>query len=100
MPGALKKESAKVYHGFDEDYFVFGGPAPYHYSHYHKHFKRVFPDLRIHDLRHSFAAHHINHGTDLYLLQQLMWHGTLKETADTYGHLYTERKHTAMSVFD
>jgi len=46
--------------GFSKDMFVFGGVASYHYSHFHKHFKRVFPELRIHDLRHSYASYLIN----------------------------------------
>lgn len=96
----LKKESAKKYYGFQEEYYVFGGPAPYHYSHYHKKFSAVFPELRIHDLRHSYAAHLINKGVDIYLVKELMRHENITETANTYGHLYVERKHEAMSVFD
>lgn len=96
----LKNISEKQYYGFKEGYYVFGGPTPYHYSHFHKKFKQVFTGMRIHDLRHSYAAHLINNGIDIYLVQQLMRHATISETADTYGHLYTERKHEAMKAFD
>lgn len=96
----MKKEAEEKYIGFNENYYVFGGPEPYHYSRVYKIFKRVFPELRPHDLRHSFAAHLINNGVDIYLVQQMMRHATIKETADTYGHLFTERKHEAMQVFD
>lgn len=96
----MKKEAEQKYAGFNQDYYVFGGPAPYHYSRVHKIYKRVFPELRPHDIRHSFAAHLINNGVDIYLVQQMMRHATIKETADTYGHLFTERKHEAMQVFD
>ena len=99
----IKKESAERIYGFKENnekYFVFGGLTPYHYNHYHKKFKQVFPTLRIHDLRHSYAAHLINNEIDIYLVKELMRHDDIKQTSTTYGHLYTERKQKAMSVFD
>lgn len=100
MLTAIKKESAERIHGFNDEMYVFGGPAPYHYSHYKKKFKEVFPELRIHDMRHSYASYLINKGIDIYLVKELMRHDDIKQTASTYGHLYTERKHEAMSVFD
>ncbi|MGD6778796.1 tyrosine-type recombinase/integrase [Sutcliffiella horikoshii] len=100
MMTKIKKESAEKIYGFTEEYYVFGGMKPYHYNHYHKKYKEFFPDLRIHSLRHSFAAYLINKGVDIYLVKELMRHENIKETADTYGHLYVERKHSAMSVFD
>lgn len=96
----IKKESEEKIYGFNNKMYVFGGGAPYHYSHYHLRFKDVFPELRIHDLRHSYAAHLINNGIDIYLVKELMRHDDIKQTANTYGHLYVERKHEAMSVFD
>lgn len=96
----VKKESAEKLYGFNDDYFIFGGIKPYHYSHYHKKYKEVFPNLRIHSLRHSYAAYLINKGVDIYLVKELMRHENIQETADTYGHLYVERKHEIMRVFD
>jgi len=95
----IKKESIKKIYGFNDNLYVFGGLAPYHYSHYHKKFKEIFPKLRIHDLRHSYATHLINNGVDIYLVKELMRHDDIKQTANTYGHLYTERKQEVMSVF-
>lgn len=100
MLSEIKKESAEKLYGFNDTMFVFGGASPYHYSHYHKWFKRIFPKLRIHDLRHSYAAHLINNGIDIYLVKELMRHDDIKQTANTYGHLYMERKQEAMSVFE
>ncbi|MDV2629147.1 tyrosine-type recombinase/integrase [Bacillus velezensis] len=96
----MKKEAAQKIYGFNDDLFVFGGLSPYHYSHYHKKYKEVFPSLRIHDLRHSYAAHLINKKVDIYLIKELMRHETIQQTANTYGHLYLERKHAAMSAFE
>ncbi|GED33987.1 tyrosine-type recombinase/integrase [Brevibacillus centrosporus] len=100
MLAEIKKESAQKIYGFNNELYVFGGVAPYHYSHYHKRFKRVFPDLRIHDLRHSYASYLINKSVDIYLVKELMRHDDIKQTANTYGHLYVERKQEVMSVFD
>jgi len=96
----LKKESADKIYGFNDSLYVFGGLSPYHYSHFSKKFKQVFPDLRIHDLRHSYASYLINKGVDIYLVKELLRHDDIKQTANTYGHLYTERKHEVMGVFD
>ncbi|MED4584106.1 tyrosine-type recombinase/integrase [Brevibacillus choshinensis] len=95
----IKKESAQKIYGFNDNLYVFGGLTPYHYSHYHKKFKEIFPKLRIHDLRHSYATYLINNGVDIYLVKELMRHDDIKQTANTYGHLYTERKQEVMSVF-
>jgi integrase len=96
----IKEESATEVYGFNDDYFVLGDTAPYHYSHYHKIYKKVFPELRIHDLRHCYASFLINKGVDIYLVKELMRHDDIKQTANTYGHLYTERKQEVMSIFD
>ncbi|MCP8969689.1 tyrosine-type recombinase/integrase [Ectobacillus ponti] len=100
MLSEIKKESAEKIYGFTDDHFVFGGMQPYHYSHYHKKFKEVFPELRIHSLRHSYASYLINKGVDIYLVKELMRHENITETADTYGHLYVERKQEVMNVFN
>lgn len=100
MLAEIKKESEEKIYGFSNDLYVFGGLAPYHYKHFHKKFKEVFPDLRIHDLRHSYASYLINKGVDIYLVKELMRHDDIQQTANTYGHLYTERKQKVMSVFD
>ena len=97
---ALGTSSLQKIFGFNDSLYVFGGLAPYHYAHYHKKFKKVFPELRIHDLRHSYASYLINKKVDIYLVKELMRHDDIKQTANTYGHLYVERKQEIMSVFD
>lgn len=96
----IKKESAQKLYGFNDDYFIFGGLTPYHYSYYREKFKKVFHDIRIHDLRHSYASYLINKGVDIYLVKELMRHEDIKQTANTYGHLYVERKQQIMHIFD
>ena len=45
------------------------------------------PDIRIHDLRHSYASNAISAGTDLALLMRLLGH-TQIQTTMRYAHLY------------
>jgi integrase len=44
------------------------------------------PDLRLHDLRHSFASFLINNGRSLYEVQKILGHSTQRMT-ERYAHL-------------
>ncbi len=44
------------------------------------------PDVRIHDLRHSFASFLVNNGRSLYEVQKLLGHTQIK-TTQRYAHL-------------
>lgn len=46
------------------------------------------PDIRFHDMRHTYAALSIAAGVDLYTLSRRMGHSSITVTADRYGHLY------------
>lgn len=51
--------------------------------------KAGLPDLRIHDLRHSFASALINSGRSLYEVQKILGHTQVK-TTQRYSHLSQE----------
>ena len=57
--------------------------------------KRIGP----HTLRHSFATHHIEGGTDLLVLQSLLGHAELKNTL-IYVHLSQHRMRAAVNPLD
>jgi len=44
------------------------------------------PDVRLHDLRHSFASFLVNNGRSLYEVQRLLGHSQI-QTTQRYAHL-------------
>ncbi|MBQ4310387.1 MAG: site-specific integrase, partial [Oscillospiraceae bacterium] len=67
-------------------------------------FKRIIskaglPDVRFHDLRHSFATVYINHGGDLKHLQEWLGHSKIDTTGDIYSHLnYRSKQEMAQQM--
>jgi integrase len=53
---------------------------------------------RIHDLRHSFAAMHINNGTPALAVSRMLGHASVGFTLQVYGHLTTEVQDAAASL--
>lgn len=49
-----------------------------------------YPNLRIHDLRHTYASLARSAGADLRLLQVAMGHASITVTAHTYADLYDD----------
>lgn len=54
-------------------------------------------DLRVHDLRHSFASALINQGIPIYDIQKLLGHQDIK-TTERYAHLAPERLRSSASA--
>jgi len=52
--------------------------------------KAGLANLRIHDLRHSFASALVNHGIPIYDVQKLLGHQSVR-TTERYSHLAPER---------
>lgn len=55
------------------------------------------PELRIHDLRHSFASFLVNAGRSLYEVQELLGHADIRTTS-RYAHLSCERLREAVEA--
>ena len=61
------------------------------------HFKRIvagigFPELRFHDLRHTYAVNALRGGDDIKSVQDNLGHHTAAFTLDTYGHVTEQMK--------
>ena len=50
------------------------------------------PDLRVHDLRHSYAVAAIRAGDDIKTVQDTLGHATAAFTLDVYGHVTEDMK--------
>jgi len=61
------------------------------------HFKRIvakigYPELRFHDLRHTYAVNALRGGDDIKSVQDNLGHHTAAFTLDTYGHVTDQMK--------
>lgn len=57
--------------------------------------KNGFPEVRFHDLRHSFATIMLEQGIDLETVSAMLGHNSIAITADIYTHVRQQIKATA-----
>ena len=83
-------------HNFDQTEYVFANPRtglPFeqiYYSWNTARKKAGLDDLRMHDLRHSFASAMVNSGMTLYDVKEILGHANIK-TTQRYAHLSNHR---------
>lgn len=58
------------------------------------------PDLRVHDLRHSYAVASIRAGDDIKTVQGNLGHATAAFTLDVYGHVTEQMKQASAERMD
>lgn len=56
------------------------------------------PDIRFHDLRHTFATHALASGVDAKTLAGILGHTNASFTLDTYTHVTDDMKETASGI--
>ena len=56
------------------------------------------PQIRFHDLRHTFATHALTSGVDAKTLSGILGHTNASFTLDTYAHITGEMQHQAARV--
>lgn len=59
---------------------------------------RTEPKLKFHDLRHTFASHWVHRGKDLYKLQRILGHTSVKLT-QRYAHLAPDAFENDLDAF-
>jgi integrase len=73
--------------------FCSGAGTPINPSNLNAQFDRLLkkaglPDIRFHDLRHTYATLSIAAGVQLFTLSRRLGHSSIAVTSNTYGHLY------------
>ena len=56
------------------------------------------PDIRFHDLRHTFATHALVSGVDAKTLSGILGHTNASFTLDTYTHVTTDMQKNAAGI--
>jgi integrase len=87
----------------DPDSFVFTNPRTktrydsFHRAYYKARSRAHLLDVRIHDLRHTYASILINNGVSLYEVQELLGHSSAAMT-QRYAHLLPNRLHRRTEI--
>ena len=56
------------------------------------------PNMRFHDLRHTFATHALTSGVDAKTLSGILGHTKTSFTLDTYTHVTTDMQKNAAEI--
>lgn len=62
--------------------------------------KANLPDIRFHDLRHTFATHALSSGVDAKTLSNILGHTNASFTLDTYTHVTTDMQKKAAEIVE
>lgn len=86
----------------DNDYLIFGDIPGQPITDLQRPWRRIrkkakFPNLRIHDLRHSFASNAIQQGVDLFTVGKLLGHSQIQTTM-RYAHIADDPLQKAANV--
>lgn len=70
---------------------------PFHYHTMYTHFKQIvkkigMPEVRFHDLRHTYATLSIQNGSDIKTISESLGHSTVSFTMDRYGHVSNQMR--------
>jgi integrase len=58
--------------------------------------KAGLPDIRFHDLRHTFATLMLQNGEHPKVVQEMLGHATIAITMDTYSHVLPNMQRDAV----
>lgn len=91
--------------GFSNDFFIFGDTKPLSTSQISVIFNNYLDlckvkRIRIHDFRHSHASLLISLGSNILFVAKRLGHASVKETFDTYSHLYPDEETTIIEKIE
>ena len=100
-----QKQRYSVVYGFDEEFYICGGVKPLASTTYDEFKKSCIKEagvktIRTHDFRHSHASLLINSGVNIMVVKERLGHSSLKETLDTYAHLYESVVNEAIELLN
>lgn len=90
---------------FNESYYVCGAVKPLLNTSIDRH-NRLYcqaagvPHIRIHDFRHTHASLLINEGVNIMEISRRLGHSSVKETLETYSHLYPREEEKALEILN
>ncbi len=58
------------------------------------------PQIRFHDLRHTFATLFLSNGTHPKIVQEMLGHATISQTMDTYSHVLPNMQGEAVKAME
>jgi integrase len=61
---------------------------------------RTSPRFTPHGLRHTYAALHLQHGTDVYYVSRQLGHASIELTVSTYGAWLQPNRRAAVDALD
>ncbi|MCI7328071.1 MAG: site-specific integrase [Clostridiales bacterium] len=98
-------ERGKQYKGFCDDFYICGGMRPLRDSSLSKmNFdiaaRAGLHHIRIHDFRHSHASLLANAGINILEISRRLGHSDIKQTLNTYSHLYPKEEERAIHVLN
>ena len=101
----LYEQDKKEYYGFNDDFFVVSDAKPIVDSNiYLRRTKLVnlagLKVIKIHNFRHSCATLFINNRADVTLVTKYLGHTKIKETLNTYSHMFSTVLDSVVSVID
>lgn len=90
---------------FNPSYFICGGTKPLRDSSIENRNKLFATSagvkkIRIHDFRHSHASLLIHHGINIQEISRRLGHSDVKETLNTYAHLYPKEEEKAVAILN
>lgn len=99
-----KERYSNVYM-FNEEFFICGGIEPIRDTMLenlkNECAKRAgIKKIRIHDFRHSHASLLINNGVNISVISKRLGHSSIKETLDTYSHMYQKSEDEAVALIN